>query len=1077
MKKKALRKDFFVEIKKTFSRFISIFFIVALGVAFFTGIRSSKPDMKLSADEFYDQSSLMDIRVMGTLGLTEEDAAMLSETKGVEGAEGAYGADMLWGKEDVQLVIKVMSLPEDINKIVVKEGRKPETPEECIVDTQFMDHTDMKIGDQITLRSGTEDKLTDTLKYETYTITGTCVTSYYMGITRGNSSIGTGEISSFIMVPRESFALETFTEIYLKVAGAEELTSYTEDYDNLVEDTADRIEAEVKDLRIKARYEEVIGKATDKVNEAKEELATEQIKANAELKDAKKKLDDAKKELEDGKIEISDNEKVLEDGRKKLQQSKQDIVKGKNDLIAGKTKLNESKDILAKGEEKYQAGYDLYLANKQELEAGRKEIEAAKEQIAMIPDEEQKGAATAALKEKEFIIAAGEKELVKAEFTLRASREQLETGKKEIQAGEQELAKAERTIKNGEAEITKAERDIPEGEKKLANAKQDVEDGEIKLKSATKEYKEGKEEADSKIADAQKEIEKAEKEIKKIKKPKWYVLDRNSLQTYVEYSQDADRIGAIGDVFPVIFFLVAALVSLTTMTRMVEEERMQIGTLKALGYNKFSIAGKYLMYALLATLGGSILGGLAGGKYLPYVVIHAYQIIYRYLEVIVTPINWYYLILASGLAVFCVLAATLAACYKELSAPPAELMRPAPPKQGKRVMLERIGPIWKRLSFTWKSTVRNLVRYKKRFLMTIFGISGCMALLLVGFGIKDSIFSIVTLQFGQIFKYDVIAMLDEDATESEMEGLSEYISNSDRILGTELVMSKTLEAGAGNIEKSAALTVFQDQEDMEDYVVLRERKSHKKLMGDEEGAIITEKLASLLNITEGDTIYLKDEELSKVEVKVTGITENYVQHFIYLTPALYEKIYGEKAVMNQMYFIDKDNSPESQSILSEELLKNDGVLSVNFLSTAQARFDEMLDSLDVVILILTLSAGGLAFVVLYNLNNINITERVRELATIKVLGFYDIEVSEYVFRENVALTVIGAIFGVIFGALLHRFVILTVEVDMTMFGRNINLLSYIKSVAITFVFAALINFTMHFKLKKIDMASSLKSVE
>lgn len=1077
MKKKALRKDFFVEIKKTFSRFISIFFIVALGVAFFTGIRSAKPDMKLSADEFYDQSNLMDIRILGTLGLTAEDVLSLENTKGVDRVEGAYSADVICMNDSNEIVVKVMSYPADINKVVIKEGRAPEKPEECIVDTAFLENTTYKIGDKIALKSGTEDEISDTLKYDAYTITGSCTTSYYMGITRGTTSMGAGEINSFIMLPKESFDLETFTEIYLTAEGAKQLTSYTDSYNDLIENVTKTIKSEVKDVRIKARYDEVIGEANDKLNEAKEKLAKEEKKAKDKLGDARKELDEAEKEIEDGKKEITDNEKKLKDSGQKLQTSEQDLVNGKKELNNGKAKLEKSQKEVADAQKQYEAGHKEYLMNKEKITAGRAELEGAKEQLEFIADEVQREETEAVLTEQEKIIVSGEAELRKAELTLNATKAQLDAAEKEITAAEKKLEVSEKTIRDGEREIANAKIKLADGQKKLDSAKADIADAEKELKKGTKTYNKSKKEAEEKIADANEEIHDAEKEIKKIKKPKWYVLDRNSIQTYVEYSQDADRIGAIGEVFPAIFFLVAALVSLTTMTRMVEEQRTQIGTLKALGYHKFSIAAKYLLYALLATLGGSIAGGLIGGTYLPYIIIRTYQIMYKNLEVIVTPINWFNFTLATALAVFCVTAATLISCYKELAAPPAELMRPAPPKQGKRVMLERAGFIWKHLSFTWKSTVRNLVRYKKRFLMTIFGISGCMALLLVGFGIKDSIFSIVTLQFGQIFKYDSIASIDEDATIEETAELENYISQTDEITNHEYAMKKTLDAGKGEVEKSVSLTVFKNPSHIKDYVVFRDRLSHKEYTLDDERAIITEKLARLLGVKAGDSIYLKDEDMNKVTVKVSAITENYVQHYVYMTPALYEKLYKMPMAVNEMYLMDKGDTEESEISLSEKLLKNDAVTGIVFLRAMQAHFDDMLDSLDIVIVILILSAGGLAFVVLYNLNNINITERVRELATIKVLGFHDIEVSEYVFRENIALTVIGAFFGVIFGALLHRFVILTVEVDMTMFGRQIELSSYFKSILITFIFAALINFTMHFKLKRIDMAASLKSVE
>ena len=521
----------------------------------------------------------------------------------------------------------------------------------------------------------------------------------------------------------------------------------------------------------------------------------------------------------------------------------------------------------------------------------------------------------------------------------------------------------------------------------------------------------------------------------------------------------------------------AALVSLTTMTRMVEDERTQIGTMKALGYERSSIAAKYLLYALSASLFGSLLGIFAGGKILPYVIMAAYGILYSNLPVMLIPIQWDLAFYASLIAIFCTVLATLIACYRELLSTPAALMRPAAPKQGKRVFLENISFLWKRLNFSWKATVRNLLRYKKRFFMTIFGIGGCMALLMVGFGLRDSIQEIVNKQYTTVWTYDASVNLDEDSV-SDNPDFDQELNGFDGITESLYVYQTSLDvSGQDTATRSAYIFVPEDVEKAKDFVKLQERVGGKKLEMDGEGAVISEKLAKLLNLSVGDEIILKESETRQYSVTVAAITENYLYHYVFLTPEVYEQVYGKAPVFNQVFLKMGDTSAEKEESLGQQLLEKEEVTSVSFVSSLQSKVADMMSSMDLVIWVLIISAGLLAFVVLYNLNNINITERQREMATLKVLGFYDKEVADYVYRENVLLTLIGTLAGVFMGMALHQFVIRTCEIDMLMFGRSIRFLSYVFSIVLTFFFSAVVNFTMYYKLKKIDMIESLKSVE
>ncbi|NCC42868.1 MAG: ABC transporter permease [Clostridia bacterium] len=559
--------------------------------------------------------------------------------------------------------------------------------------------------------------------------------------------------------------------------------------------------------------------------------------------------------------------------------------------------------------------------------------------------------------------------------------------------------------------------------------------------------------------------------------PTWYILGRDSYQTYVEYEQDTQRIGAIGEVFPVIFFLVAALICLTTMTRMVEENRTQIGTLKALGYSKEAIALKYLSYAFLASIAGSVIGFIGGQKVLPVVIINAYGILYNNLPVIQSPIYASYSISSTLLAVAVTTLAAGISCYHELAEVPANLMRPEAPKNGKRILMERFTIVWKHMTFTQKATARNLFRYKKRFFMTVLGIGGCMGLLLVGFGLKDSIMAIGEKQFGEIRIYSSMLSLDEDKSAEVQNDVFELVQTDKDVITSMKALETSVDVGYKKSERSSYLVVASDPELFKKFVNLKDRNSQKMYELDDSGVVITEKLSKLLDVKEGDTIYLKDGDTRRLEVKVSHIVENYFFHYVYMTPTVYRELYEKEPEYTEIFTVNKQNDSAFEDSFQSRYMDVNGVLNVTFLSSMEERIADMLRSMDAIIYVIVIAAGLLAFVVLYNLNNINISERRRELATLKVLGFYDLEVSEYVFKENIFLTLIGAGFGVIFGLILHRFVILTAEIDLMMFGRSIKPISYLYSICLTCLFSFIVNMFMHFKLKKLDMVESMKSVE
>lgn len=1042
MKKKALRKDFYMEIRRSLGRFMSIFFIVAIGCSFFSGIRASEPDMRYSGDAYFDEKNMMDIEVISTLGLTDDDLQAIKDVDGVSAAEGSYSVDVLCSEGDNQIAVHVMSLMPTMNQVQLEEGRLPEAENECAVDVDYLNESSLEIGDEITFSSGSDDDITDTLKTDTFTITGAVSSPNYISFQRGSTTIGNGSLAAFIVVPEDSFSLDVYTEIYAQVDGAKEMTAFTDAYDDRVQEAMDVIGA-IQAEREQIRYDEIVDEANEaledarqQVSDAETELEDGKAQAEAELADARQQLDDAQEEVDSGWQEIESSREQLESSRQQLVDSQAEVDQGQEELNANIDALNQQIDELNAAKEEYNS-----------LAASGATDDVTMATLNAMYEEIQKG---------EAAIAQAQDQIDSAKAELESGQDQINSGWNQITAGEQELADAEAKLEEAEAEIADGWEEYYEGE---AEAEAEIADGE------------------QKIADAKEELADAENEINDIEMPEWYIYDRSNLPDYTGYGENADRMRAIGEVFPAIFFLVAALISLTTMTRMVEEQRTQIGTLKALGYERHSIAGKYLGYALLATVSGSVVGILFGEKVFPYIIINAYGIMYQHMNDIVIPYNLEYGLGAAAAALASTLLATVFSCYKELREQAAELMRPPTPKQGQRVMLERVKFIWKRLNFSWKASIRNLVRYKKRLFMTIFGIGGCMALMLVGFGLKDSIFAIVDIQYGEIQLYDGNIILSDDATEEEKSNIITTLEKDSKMAGsTEGILSQ-ITVGNGEEWHDVYLDVPKNVEEFSEFVVLQDRVTNEKYELDDSGAILTEKMATELDVEPGDTVTIRDENRGDLEVEISAVCENYMSHYLYMTPAYYEKVYGEQPDYNSIFYKTADRITEEAERIGEEALTLPGALSVSYTTDLREQVDNMLGALDEVIVVLIISAGMLAFVVLYNLNNINITERQRELATLKVLGFYNGEVAMYVYRENIVLTVLGAVFGIVLGKFLHGFIIVTVEIESVMFGRNIDLSSFIYGFLLTILFSLLVNGVMYFKLKKINMVESLKSVE
>ena len=1111
-RKNRLTTDAVREIRHTLSRFLSILVLAALAVAFLAGLRATAPDMKYTADRYYDRTGFMDGWVLSTLGLTQEDLDALSAADGVEEVEGAWSVDAT----AVDCIVSVRSLPERLNLLEVKRGRLPEAPNECVTEGLLLVELGLEVGDtlELTLEEENEGDLTRT----SYTIVGVVNCPLYVGTDRGTSSLGSGSVDAFLFVPGENFTYDYYTAAYFTGEGLKELDSYGDEYEDRAEALLDSLDP-LGSERAEIRYETLVGDAQTELDEAQAELDDARAEADQELADGRRELDDARKELDQGWAdyregrdtldrELADAARELADAARKLNDAQAKLDDGRVQYQDGLARYREGlaqyEDGLARyqsGLAQHQAGLTEYERNKAALDGqqaqvneGLAQYEAALKQAEGTPAYEQVLAQLAEQKAQLDMAQAqldagyaqlapvknqldgARAELDGSKAVLDGSKAELDSAKAVLDETERQLAQAEREIAggwrdyhSGQAELAQARED---GERELADALDKLEDGEAEYAGGLKEYEDGKAEADGKIADAQQKLDDARDELDQVEECQWYILGRNTNVGFVSFAQDTERVSNLATIFPVIFFLVAALACLTTMTRMVEKQRTEIGALKAMGFSRLSISKKYIGYAFLASLLGGVIGLGVGATLIPAVVANAFGIMYA-----MPPLEFReqnaLCVLSVLAAVACTTGAALWACLSTLMAAPANLMRPKAPKAGKRVFLERVRPVWRRLSFTWKVTMRNLFRYQRRFWMTVIGIGGCTALIVTGFGLHESIFAILNKQFDEISLYDATAGLDEDAAPEELAAVTDYLDGSGMVEWWHLTSQTAAEASAGGMAYDVGLYAIDDFEGFTQFMNLRHRKDGGAVTPPGDGAILTEKLSELLGVEVGDTVTIDKD--GRVEVRVDDIVEHYVQHNVYLSAACYERLFGEAPAQN-LLLLEYGEGAESDQV-SAELMAMDAVTSHSYIAAIRDSFTNSMEAIDYAVVIIILSAAALAFVVLYNLTNINITERVRELATLKVLGFFDKEITAYVYRENVFLTLFGIVLGLVMGRLLHAWLVLTVEVDLVMFGRTAPAYAYVLAAVLTAVFSVMVNVAAHFKLKKVDMVESLKTVE
>lgn len=1205
--KNAMQKDFWREIGHTRSRFFSIMILVALSVAFLSGLKATAPDMKHTGDDYLDSLHLADIQVLSTLGLTDEDIAALRAQDKIEDAEGEYVIDAFASSDSLDAVVKALSLTDrGISDVLLREGRMPERADECVVEENMLSLMSISIGDTITLTPG--DDLSDALAQDTYTVVGTVRSPVYLAVERGTSTLGSGTVKAYLYLPREAFTLDYYTAAYVRVSGAAEMTAFYDEYDDYIDDVIDSLE-DFSEQRAILRHDELVDEATEKLDDAQKELDDAKAEADKELGDARRELADARKELDDGwkeyddgkqeladsrvklddaKAELEDGEQEYADGVKKYDQAVRDYEKGQKDyadgvkdyekgaqqladgadeLEAGKEKLDEGQkqldalgntvagalqndpnyagvtggtiiDELGRGDENTAAATDAALDKMRaqleggiaQAQQGLAKIDAGIEQcdevlaaLEQLPDSEEVAAQRAeiaaqrsALVQRRGEVSAQLSELQSqlaalstvSSGSIAANKQQLDQGRADYESGKQQLSAGYRDLRDGKKELDKAKKELDEapqkladakqeladarkelddgwkeyydgeekyadGEKELADAYRELTDGEKDYREGLREYEDGKAEADEKIADAEEKIADARRKVADIESCEWYLFSRSYNPGYTGYGQDAERMANLASVFPVIFFLVAALVCLTTMTRMVEEQRVQIGSLKAMGYSGLAISRKYLLYGLLPSLTGGVFGLVIGYILFPKMIFTAYQIMYQMPNI---ELRAYGGISAYSLlaAVACTTLATLWACLATLRETPASLMRPRTPKAGKRVFLEYIKPLWRKMSFTHKVTARNLFRYQKRFWMTVIGIGGCTALIIAGFGMRSSLLFTMSRQYDDLFHYSAQVTLSSNVLPEERQAVEDFLAGDSRVVNDVPCTASSATVITSSYSTTAYVEVMEAGE-IGKVIDLLDCKTGEPITMEDTGVYIDQKLSELLKVSVGDTFFLDGD--ARGDVTVAGIYEHYTGHFIYMTPSYYEQTLHADSEPNAYLMNFTSDDTDTCNAIFEKLLSMNGVVTTSRMRDTQDTYMHSMERVDFVVVIIILAAAALAMVVLFNLSNINITERQRELATIKLLGFYDKEVSAYVYRENIVLTVFGILMGCFMGHWLHIYLVRSTEIDLMMFGRQTAPSAYVYAAILTMLFSVLVNVLAHFKMKKIDMVESLKSAE
>lgn len=1098
-------------IKGSLARFLAIAGIVALGCGFFAGLKMASPDMQEAAHTFYANQHLYNLRVISTLGLSEKDVSALASVEGVEAVMPSRTVDVMATLTSSQSTARVSSFrPGELNQPIVVEGRLPQGPYECVMSADPKKRADISLGQQIELPDTSNGVH---LKGGSYTVVGFVNAPTYPYVSNfGTTSLGNGIVQQFVYVTEDAFADDDpYTEVYVTVQGATRYKSGSSAYQSAVDSVAERI-TQMNPSLAALRLQELKDDAQTQVDEARQKLEQSRQEAADKLGDAQKKLDDAEAQISAQQQKLDDGQKQYDTGRQQLTASRysaeQQFAQAEAQITASEAQIAQGTAELSAGEAQYQAGLAAFNAGqatfaqqKSAFEAGRdaflaglaaqgitaSTLEEAQQQLSAL------GLPTSqvdALLATQAQISAAEAELASQQQALAAAREELDQRTAQLHEAESQVAQARQDL--AEARLATADQ-LSAAQDKLAASLSRLNAGQTALQNAEAQTNEGRQsleeqraEVEKQLADGQAKIDEAQKKIDELKEPDVYVLDRTKEIGVAAYQADSERINDIANVFPLMFFLVAALVSLTSMTRMVSEERTLIGVHKALGYSTVQIAAKYLLYALLASLLGAVIGIACLSQVLPGVIISAYGSIYTIPNGGAPyPIQLDSALLSGLSGIGITLLSTMAAVLSSLKEEPSSLMLPKAPKAGSKILLERFEPLWSRLSFSWKVTIRNLVRYKRRLIMTLVGIAGCTALLLVAFGLRDSISDIIDNQWPAISHYDYIVGMTPDVSSEEADQINAELNqvgatNIHRITRENVLLESPTQK-AGSLTRTTIMT-SNSLQDLTGLATLRNRLSGQAIELREDSVVITEKLAKRLGVGVGDTIQVYAQDRignasgEPSTLTITGVAENYVGSYLYVGPSAWHSLGIQDDATDGWYATLPENQT-TRDAFGEKLINQAGVATVDDVNEAIHTYKESLAVVNRVVAILIVAAALLAFIVLYNLTNINIEERIREIASLKVLGFTRHEVDAYVFREIALLAVFGALFGLVLGTYLEGFVVQTAEIDLVMFGRAIHAPSYWFAFGLTLVFSLLVYVAMRPKLKNIDMVESLKSVE
>lgn len=1000
------------EIRESMGRYMAILAIIMLGVALFVGLKATIPAMLNAGEAYFENQNLYDLRLISTMGFCRDEVEALREIDGVENVEGAIYTDLLAvDNTGAENVLRVHSLQWNQNQVVLTAGRLPEAPDECLLDLEAYG-TDA-VGTTITVSQNNEEDTLDLMRADEYRVVGLCQSVYYVNYERGTTGLGNGQIKGFMYIPEEGFDSDYYTDIYVRLDGRYQL--YSEEYENYIDEAMVWAEPLGEELAL-SHYHALIEDAQWQIEEGERMLSEQQTEAEREFADARAELTDAEAEIADAEAEIADGWKEIRDAYEEIADARGDLADGRRELEDGRAEIAD----------------------------GLKELEDLRIEASELTDEE----------ERELM----EGGISLGEAFVKGKQAQVEAGLGQVNMGEKQLQSA--------LELIALQED------KLRDAEIEIADAKVELADGWEEYRDNYRKYEEEIADAKADLEDARKELADLEEPDCYVFDRYKNIGYACFENDSGIIDGISNVFPVFFFLVAALVCITTMARMVEEQRTQIGVLKALGYGEITIMGKFLFYSGSAAMIGCILGFFVGSALFPKVIWTAYGIMYK-MQSIRIVYDWKMAAVSLVVSLLCSAGTTMTTCRYELMSVAAQLMRPKAPKSGKRILLERIPFIWKKMPFLSKVSARNIFRYKQRFFMMVFGVGGCTGLLLTGFGIKDSIGGVTTLQYETVQINDLSVIFKDCFYELDRTEFEEAVER--HIQDYTVVLEESADITGPDQIKTATLVVPEHPEELDAYLKLYTETGETVAFPDKGEVVLTKKLAAKSGASVGDEVTVQDEDMNTMVLRVSGICENFVGNYAYVSPESWMDQIGEKPEYKSAWLNLKEE--EDLFSVSADLMNCEGVATASAHEEMKLRFDNMIAALDYVVLLIIACAAALAFIVLYNLTNINITERLREIATIKVLGFYPKETASYVFRENEILTGLGVLAGLVLGKYFHAFVITQIDVDAVTFDIRITFLSVIYSIVLTFIFSGIVNRIMNRKLNAINMAESMKSIE